>query len=178
MTLTDDYSRATTVHCIERKSDVFDKFKQYVAITETLHGHKVAKLKVDNGSEYSSNEFKSYCCEKGIQIMYTVPYNPEMNSVAELNRTLQEKALTPAEIWFGSKPDLSHMKIFGSICYNYVPAENRKKFEQKSTKCVFLGYASSHGAYRLWNLENNNDEKSILNKNNMVIQRWNTKKLR
>lgn len=218
VTFTDDYSRASSVFFVERKSEVFGKFKEYVAMVEALHGCKIAKLRVDNGGEYTSNEFKDFCAKKGIQILYTVAYNPEMNGVAErLNRTLQERALamltasglnrhfwneailaanyiknrsptsafgkqfiekTPAEIWFGSKPELSHIKIFGSICYNYIPAENRKKLETKSTKCLFLGYASTHGSYRLWNLESNKlvigrnvvfDEKSVLDRNKTVI---------
>lgn len=155
VTFTDDYSRASTIYFVEIKSEVFDKFKQYIAMAESLHGRKIAKLKVDNGGVYTSNEFREFCETREIQILYTVPYNPEMNAVAErLNRTLQEKALsmltsrgldrclwneavlsanyiknrsptaaygeqfitkTPAEIWYGSKPDLSHIKIFGSI---------------------------------------------------------------
>lgn len=94
VTFTDDYSRASKVYFIKKKSEVFEKFKRYVAEAESFHGSKVAKLKADNGGEYISNEFKNFCEQKGIQILYTVPYNPEMNSVAErLNRTLKEKAL-------------------------------------------------------------------------------------
>lgn len=93
VTFTDDFSRASTVFCIERKSDVFSKFKEYVSMSESLHGCAIAKLKADNGGEYISAEMKRFCTEKGIQLEYTVPYNPEMNSIAErLNRTLVEKA--------------------------------------------------------------------------------------
>lgn len=87
VTFMDDFSRASMVYCIERKSQVLEKFKEF--------GCKVAKLRADNGGEYTSHEFKNFCKQKGIQLLYTVPYNPEMNSVGErLNRTLQEKART------------------------------------------------------------------------------------
>lgn len=92
VTFIDDFSRASMVYCIGRKSETFNKFKEFVAMSEALHGCKVAKLRADNGGEYISNEFKDYCKEKGIQLNYTVPYNPQMNSIAErLNRTLQER---------------------------------------------------------------------------------------
>ncbi|VEN40759.1 unnamed protein product [Callosobruchus maculatus] len=42
-----------------------------------------------------SNEFKEFCVEKGIQMQYTVAYNPELNGVAErMNRTLLDCART------------------------------------------------------------------------------------
>lgn len=41
------------------------------------------------GGDYSSNGFKNFTQQEGIQIQYTVPYSPEQNGVAErLNRTL------------------------------------------------------------------------------------------
>lgn len=192
-TFTDDFSRASMVYFMEKKSQTFEKFKEFQAMAEALHNMKIAKLKVDNGGEYTSNEFKSYCKEKGIQVIFTVPHNPEMNSVSErLNRTLQDKATTmllasnldekfwneailtanylknraitsavgkqfnsktPAEIWFKQKPDLSHLRIFGSECFNHIPTNNRSKFEAKATKCLMLGYAASMGTYRLWDTE-------------------------
>lgn len=213
----DDFSRASKIYCIQRKSEVLEKFKDFVAMVEALHGKKIAKLKADNGGEYTSNEFKQFCKVKGIQMMFTVPYNPEMNSVAErLNRTLQEKATTmllasglepkfwneaiiaanyiknrsptsavgkqfnyktPAEIWFQKKPDLSHLRIFGSECYNHIPRNSRSKLEAKSTKCIMLGYAASMGSYRLWDVEHGKviigrnvtfNEDSILNRMKLV----------
>lgn len=213
----DDYSRASMIYCIKKKSEVFGKFKEFVAMAEALHGNKVAKLKMDNGGEYVSKEIKDFCTEKGIQMLYTVAHNPQMNGVAErLNRTLQEKAATmllagkidekfwneailtanyvknrsptsaygkrfarktPAEIWFKQKPDLSHLRIFGSECYNHIPACNRSKLEAKSTKCIMFGYGASMGTYRLWELNRNKlifgrnvtfNEASVLNQSKLM----------
>lgn len=95
VTFIDDFSRASQVYCIERKSEVLEKFKDFVAKAETFHNKKVTKLRADNGGEYISKKFEEYLEEKGIQMLSTIPYNPEMNAVAErLNRTLQEKSVT------------------------------------------------------------------------------------
>lgn len=217
VTFIDDFTRASMVFCIEHKGDVFDLFKQYVAMAESFHGVRVACLNVDNGGEYSSNNFKNYCKDKGIRIKYTVPYNPEMNSISErLNRTLIERARsmllasgiewrfwneavvaanylknrsptsaygeqfnnqTPAELWFGTKPDLSNIRIFGSTCYNHIPADNRRKLDAKSSKCIMLGYGTSYNTYRLWDVDANKmmigrhvvfDEKSVLNRTKII----------
>lgn len=66
ITFTDDYSRATMVFCIQRKSESSEKFKEFMAMSEALHGCKVAKLRVDQGGEYTPEELKAYCKEKGI----------------------------------------------------------------------------------------------------------------
>ena len=48
---------------------------------------------LDNGGEYSSDDFKSYCVEYGIRMIKTILETPQQNGVAEcMNRTLNERA--------------------------------------------------------------------------------------
>lgn len=47
----DDFSRASMIYGIEKKSDVLKKFIEYVAMTEAKHNVKMAKVKADNGGE-------------------------------------------------------------------------------------------------------------------------------
>ena len=54
----------------------------------------------------------------------------------------------PEEIWSGRKPSVSHLKVFGSICYKHVPDSRRKKLEVKSEAMILVGYHNT-GAYRL-----------------------------
>ena len=62
---------------------------------------------------------------------------------------LNEK--TPQEVWSGRKPSVSHLKVFGSIAYGHVPAQQRTKLEDRSKKYVFIGYDEKTKAYRLFN---------------------------
>jgi transposase InsO family protein len=39
-------------------------------------------LRSDNGGEYTSKEFISFCIEAGIKRELIVPYNPQQNGVA------------------------------------------------------------------------------------------------
>lgn len=56
---------------------------------------------------------------------------------------------TPAEIWNGRKPDVSWLRVFGSIAYCHIPKEKRKKLDEKCWKGIFVGYGTN--GYRVWN---------------------------
>ena len=55
-------------------------------------------------------------------------------------------------------------QIFGSDCYILRDRENLEKFNAKSDKRYFLGYSSTSGAYRVYNLRT----KTIIESSNVV----------
>ena len=56
-----------------------------------------------------------------------------------LNRASSKSVeTTPYELWFGKKPKLSFLKIWG--CDAYVKKFQPDKLEPKSEKCVFIEY--------------------------------------
>ncbi|KAI3788698.1 hypothetical protein L2E82_01471 [Cichorium intybus] len=59
---------------------------------------------------------------------------------------------TPFEAWHDFKPTISHLRIFGSLCYASVTSQ-RHKLEAKTKKCMFVGYCSNSKAYRLYDPE-------------------------
>ncbi|KAL0556123.1 hypothetical protein IC582_004633 [Cucumis melo] len=58
---------------------------------------------------------------------------------------------TPFEVWYGKKPNVSHLRVFGCISYALVPSQVRQKLDKKSEKCLFVGYCTQSKAYRLYN---------------------------
>jgi len=60
---------------------------------------------------------------------------------------------TPQEAWTGTKPDVSHLRVFGCKTFAHNSDEKRSKLESKSIPCVFLGYCEGTKAYRLMFLE-------------------------
>ena len=48
--------------------------------------------------------------------------------------------MTPYELFHGSKPNVSNLRVFGCTAYMHVPKETRRKWDAKSIKCVFVGY--------------------------------------
>ena len=56
---------------------------------------------------------------------------------------------TPIEAWSGFKPNVQHLKVFGSITYAHVPKAARSKLDDKAVKTIFIGY--KHEGYKLYN---------------------------
>ncbi|GAU32260.1 hypothetical protein TSUD_53880 [Trifolium subterraneum] len=69
-----------------------------------------------------------------------------------LNRcpTFAVKDMTPQEAWSGSKPSVSHFKVFGCIAYVHIPDNLRKKIDEKSTVCIHLGISEESKAFKLY----------------------------
>ena len=61
----------------------------------------------------------------------------------------------PEEVWTGKKVNYSHLKVFGCEAFVHIPKEHRSKLDNKSMRCIFLGYADSEFGYRLWDPINN-----------------------
>ena len=59
-----------------------------------------------------------------------------------LNRchTKKLKNKVHEEVWSGKRPSLSHLKLFGSICYKHVPDARRRKLDDKSEPMILVGY--------------------------------------
>lgn len=72
-------------------------------------------------------------------------------TVYTLNRVLSKVSpITPYEAWHNKLPDLSHLRVFGSIAFVHIPKEERKKLDEKSIRCIFVGYSQTQKAYRFW----------------------------
>ena len=70
--------------------------------------------------------------------------------------TAFEKLSTPYERWYGVKPNISHLRVFGCVAYAHVPDGGRTKLDKKSEKLRFVGYCSQSKGYRLWNEKTRN----------------------
>lgn len=74
-------------------------------------------------------------------------------SIHVLNRSLTfaVQNMTLEQAWSGRRSAVDHFKIFGCITYAHVPDEKRKKLNDKTEKCVFLGISEAFKAYKLFN---------------------------
>ena len=60
--------------------------------------------------------------------------------------------VTPYEHWYGKKPDVSNLKVFGCKAYVYVPdAKCKGKFGRESILCVFVGYRIIDNGFKFYN---------------------------
>ena len=67
MLLIDDYTRMTWVAFLEEKSETFEKFKIFKGTAENESGMKIKCCRLDNGGEFSSNEFNELYEGHGIK---------------------------------------------------------------------------------------------------------------
>jgi transposase InsO family protein len=103
----DDHSRKTWVYFLKSKDEALGKFKEFKALVENLSERKIKKLRSNNGREYNSNDFGSFCRDVRIKRELTTPYNPQQNGVAKRkNRTIMEAVKTmihdqdlPRHLW-------------------------------------------------------------------------------
>lgn len=71
-----------------------------------------------------------------------------------LNRSLSyANNKTPYEIWFGKKPNVANLRIFGSRVFSHIPDANRRKLDPKARESILAGYSEKAKAYRIWHPE-------------------------
>jgi hypothetical protein len=57
---------------------------------------------------------------------------------------------TPFELWFGYKPNLAHLRPFGSHCTSRILSNTLSKFDARGEAGRFLGYAKDAKGYIIW----------------------------
>jgi hypothetical protein len=55
------------------------------------------------------------------------------------------------ERYFGTKPNLRHLRVFDSIAYVHIPKEKQKKLDTKAEKCILVGYSNEQKSYKCYN---------------------------
>jgi hypothetical protein len=81
--IADDHSRYYHTILLNRKSEAFDRAKEWIALQERRTGLKVKRIRTDGGGEFVGAAWKSYYAERGIAHETTVPYSAEQNGRAE-----------------------------------------------------------------------------------------------
>jgi len=88
-----------------------------------------------------SNSFWAEAIATAAHVKNRTPSNAIKNGVA------------PVERWYGKKPNVSHLKVFGCMAYAHVPDAERRKLDMKAEKLRFVGYSLKSKGYRLYNDE-------------------------
>ena len=74
--------------------------------------------------------------------------------------------MTPFEAWYGHKPDVSHLRVFGCITYAHIERDDRSKLDSKARKCILLGYGTETKGYRLYDTE----RERIIYSRNLIFE--------
>ncbi|CAI5794385.1 Retrovirus-related Pol polyprotein from transposon TNT 1-94 [Podarcis lilfordi] len=121
LTFIDYYSRYYTTYLLKDKSETVEKLKMFVASVKNQFRRKPQAILSDSGD---------------VKHLHTTPFTPEQSGIAErkncslmeMVRCMQNRLPTKAankaafELWFGRVPNISHIRVFGTKAFAYVPA--------------------------------------------------------
>jgi hypothetical protein len=78
------------------------------------------------GMARSMLSFKRLSSTYWAEAIHTAIYLRNISPTAFLD------GITPYEAWFGFKPRVKNIRVFGSVCYALVPKEKRTKLDSRS----------------------------------------------
>lgn len=95
-----------------------------------------------------------------------------------LNRTVASGgAATPYELWVGKRPNLGHLRVFGSQAYVHVPKQFTRKFDARAQPRVFVGYQDDLANYRVYdpeskkiNVSRNVTSNEVIGKSGTILE--------
>ncbi|CAB0012236.1 unnamed protein product, partial [Nesidiocoris tenuis] len=130
-------------------------FKEYCEAKGIQIHYNISRNPENNGLAERLNRS---CVEKARCMLYDSSLDKSMwgeavkAAIYLLNRTPSSalpSGVTPSELWYGFKPDLSKIRLFGCEAYAHIPKEDRHgKFDERSQKAYMIGYCSN--GWRLW----------------------------
>lgn len=93
--LKDDFSCFRRVYFMEKKSEVYDHFMNFLHWAEKQSGRMIKILRSDGAGEFTGRKMKEFLDLNGIVHQRSVPYTPEQNGRIERDmRTVVEAART------------------------------------------------------------------------------------
>jgi len=117
---------------------------EFCTAMETEFGYIVEPTGADSPSQNGAVEI--YNGVMGIRVR-TLPYSSgsALLHAAYLHNRLVHSAtkMTPYEAWHGKRPNLAHLKVFGSRVCVRQPGERRCKLDRHDYAVIFLGYTAT-----------------------------------
>nr|GEV10246.1 retrotransposon protein, putative, unclassified [Tanacetum cinerariifolium] len=123
----------------------------------------VRRIQTDNGTEFVNQTLRDYYEEVGISHETSVARSSQQNGVVvrqavatayfTQNRSIIRirHGKTPYELLHSKLLDLSFFHVFGTLCYPTNDSENLGKLQPKVDIGIFIGYAPTKKAFRIYN---------------------------
>nr|GEX52103.1 retrovirus-related Pol polyprotein from transposon TNT 1-94 [Tanacetum cinerariifolium] len=119
--IVDDYFRFTWVKFLRLKDEAPDFIIKFLKMIQVRLKVPVRRIRTDNGTEFVNQTLREYYEE------------------------------TPYELLHNKLPDLSFLHVFGALCYPTNDSENLGKLQPKADIGIFIGYAPTKKAFRIYN---------------------------
>nr|GEY78732.1 hypothetical protein [Tanacetum cinerariifolium]GEZ83138.1 hypothetical protein [Tanacetum cinerariifolium] len=144
------------VFLLKHKSDAFGVIKRFKTSIEKRTGKKIITFHTDRGGEFTSTKWN-----RGSK----KPHSTRDDLVYDEGK----RRVTPYEKFYGEKPNLKDLKVFGCVAYERIVSKHLRKLDDRSKPLVYLGKEPSSGGFWLYNPPENKIIISAypLNKNTM-----------
>ncbi|RDX67232.1 hypothetical protein CR513_53919, partial [Mucuna pruriens] len=163
----DDLTKKIWVYLLKGKHEVLDAFKRFKCSTKKHRGKMIKMLRTDGGREYVSTKFKELCesythcsgtaerrnrtllnlarCMLKSKNLPSFLHGEAVSTTAYiLNRSPTKlEGITLEEAWIGVKPNVTHLRIFRSVCSRNISGQPTH---------ILVGYHSTRG-YKLYESE-------------------------
>nr|GEW72039.1 integrase, catalytic region, zinc finger, CCHC-type, peptidase aspartic, catalytic [Tanacetum cinerariifolium] len=131
LVIMNDYTRFGWVRFLCTKDETPAIFKKFLRNTQLALNATVRTVRTDNGMEF-------------------------------VNKTLTDLfERTYYELLKGKKPDLKYFRVFGSLCYPTNDYDDVGKLKAKADIGIFVGYAPTKKAYRIYNSRTRKIQETI-----------------
>nr|GEU41327.1 hypothetical protein [Tanacetum cinerariifolium] len=154
LVIVDDYSRFTWVKFLRSKDEAPDFIIMFLKMIQVRLKVPVRRIRTDNETEFVNQTLHEYYEEVGISHERSVARSPQQNGVVERrNRSIirLRHGKTPYELLHNKLPDLSFLHVFGALCYPTNDSDNLEKLQPKADIQIFIGYAPTKKAFRIYN---------------------------
>nr|GEU48621.1 retrovirus-related Pol polyprotein from transposon TNT 1-94 [Tanacetum cinerariifolium] len=157
LVIVDDYSRFTWVKCLRLKDEAADFVIKFLKMIEVRLKVPVRRIRTDNGTEFVNQTLCEYYEEA--EVVATACYT-QNRSIIRLHH-----GKTSYELLHNKLHDLSFLHVFGALCYPTNDSENLGKLQLKADIGIFIGYAPTKKAFRIYNRRTRNDWVALTCKN-------------
>ena len=122
ITFIDKFSRKSWIYLLKDKREATTTILQFLKYLDNHFENKIKFFKSDNAREYNNSRILKFCNKMRIMKIFSTPYNPENNGIAErFNQTIINSAKT---LIFWSKLSIdfwSYAVIYANFLYNITP---------------------------------------------------------
>ncbi|GKB89107.1 putative ribonuclease H-like domain-containing protein [Tanacetum coccineum] len=134
--------------------------KRYILVIVDDYSRFTWNVRKDNGTEFVNQTLREWYENVGITHQTSVARTSQQNGAEAINTACytQNRSLirlrynkTLYELMQDKKPDLLFFHVFGSLCYPTNDHEDLGKFDAKAYIRIFVGYAPTKKAFRIYN---------------------------
>nr|GFB58551.1 hypothetical protein [Tanacetum cinerariifolium] len=158
LVIVDDYSRITWVKCLRSKDEALDFIIKFLKMIQVGISHETSVARSPQQNEVVERRNHTKIEAAHTMLIYAqAPLFLWAEAVATVCFTQNRSIIrlrhgkTPYELLHNKLPDLSFFHVFGALCYSTNDSENLGKLQPKADIGIFIGYAPTKKAFRIYN---------------------------